>query len=74
MTKFTIGIDISKDRLDVHRLPDGVSRCCSNDARGHRALLAWPQHDPGDRIVLVPTWTCPPPLVRALATPRLPAA
>src|SRR5690606_18874800 len=61
MTKFTIGIDISKDRLDVHRLPDGVSRCFSNDAKGHRALLE-------------PTGAYHRALERALATAGLPVA
>jgi transposase len=74
MTKFTIGIDISKDRLDLHRLPDGVSRCFTNDAKGHRALLAWLQHDPVDRIVLEPTGAYHRALERALATAGLPVA
>src|SRR5699024_9855348 len=74
MTKFTIGIDISNDRLDVHRLPDGASRCFSNDPKGHRALLAWLQHGPVDRIVLEPTGAYHRALERALAKAGLPVA
>ncbi|WP_366556795.1 IS110 family transposase [Aquibaculum sediminis] len=74
MTKVTIGIDISKDRLDVHRLPGGASRCFPNDPKGHRALLAWLQHDPVDRIVLEPTGAYHRALERALAKAGLPVA
>ena len=34
MTLVTIGVDISKDHLDVHRLPDGQSRRFTNDKAG----------------------------------------
>ena len=41
MTQITIGVDISKDRLDVYRLPDGERRQFGNDAGGHKALIAF---------------------------------
>jgi transposase len=41
MTQITIGVDISKDTLDVHRLPDGQSLQFTNDKAGHKALAAW---------------------------------
>jgi len=41
MTQATIGVDISKDHLDVHCLPDGASRRFDNTPCGHRALLKW---------------------------------
>jgi transposase len=41
MTLFTIGVDISKDHLDVHRLPDGQSRRFTNDKAGYKALAAF---------------------------------
>ena len=41
MTQTTIGIDISKDRLDAHRLPEGTAKRFSNDKKGCRELLAW---------------------------------
>lgn len=37
----TIGIDISKDTLDVHRLSDGKYARFGNDASGLRALCRW---------------------------------
>ena len=41
MTQHNIGVDVSKDTLDVHRLPDGASRRFTNDKTGHKALIAW---------------------------------
>ncbi|MFA6153718.1 IS110 family transposase [Mesorhizobium sp.] len=37
----TLGIDISKDRLDVHLLPEGTERQYANDASGLRELIRW---------------------------------
>lgn len=54
MTEVTIGIDVSKDTLDVHRLPDGQSRRFDNDAKGHAALIRWIGTG-SDRIVFEPT-------------------
>ncbi len=51
MTQTTIGIDISKDHLDAHRLPDGRARRFGNDSTGGRALLAWIGRDPVARVV-----------------------
>ena len=41
MTEITIGIDVSKDHLDAHRLPDATGGRFSNDTAGLRALVAW---------------------------------
>jgi transposase len=41
MNPSTIGIDISKDALDVYRMRDGASRRFTNDKAGHKALIAW---------------------------------
>lgn len=41
MTQITIGVDIAKDTLDAHRLPDGAHRRFANDPAGHKALLGW---------------------------------
>ena len=41
MTDVTIGIDISKDHLDAHRLPDATGRRFANDHTGLRALIGW---------------------------------
>lgn len=37
----TIGIDVSKDRLDAFRLSDGQRIQVTNDRAGHRTLLEW---------------------------------
>lgn len=37
----TVGIDISKDRLDAHLLPEGTERQFANDAKGLRDLIGW---------------------------------
>ena len=38
MKNDTIGVDVSKDHLDAHRLADGASRRFVNDKRGRKAL------------------------------------
>ena len=54
MTETTIGIDISKDSLDAHRLSDGSSRQFTNDSNGHKSLIAWIGKD-AVRVVFEPT-------------------
>ena len=39
MNNDTIGVDVSKDCLDAHRLSDGASRRFANDKAGHKAFL-----------------------------------
>jgi transposase len=63
MTQITIGVDISKDTLDVYRLPDGERRQFGNDAAGHKALIAFTGKGV-TRIVFEPTG----PYHRALET------
>jgi len=41
MTSITIGIDVSKDRLDAYRLPDGASAAFVNDRAGIGRLIRW---------------------------------
>jgi transposase len=55
MTKHTIGIDISKSRLDVFRLEDGASARFENSARGFQALAKWLGSGPLARVVFEPT-------------------
>ena len=50
MQNDTIGVDISKDHLDVHRLADGASRRFANDKRGHKALIKWLAETPVNRV------------------------
>lgn len=51
MSKSTIGVDISKDHLDVCRLPDGKHRRYRNNRAGHHALVKWLRTAPVERIV-----------------------
>ena len=37
----TVGIDISKDWLDIGRFPEAPGARFANSASGHAALLAW---------------------------------
>ena len=55
MSEDTIGVDISKDHLDAHRMSDGHARRFANDKAGHRALLKWLDGRTGARIVYEPT-------------------
>lgn len=41
MTKDTIGVDISKDQLDAHRMSNGAKRRFTSDTVGHRAFMGW---------------------------------
>ena len=41
MTKHTVGIDISKDRLDAYCAPEGRAKWFSNDATGFEELIDW---------------------------------
>ena len=45
MNHDTIGVDVSKDHLDAHRLNDGASRRFANDKRGHKhSSNGWWRH------------------------------
>ena len=41
MIHLTVGVDISKRRLDVYRLPEGKTAQFTNDAAGFADLIAW---------------------------------
>ena len=55
MTETTIGIDISKATLDVHRLSDGTAAQFGNDKAGFRALKGWLKGHGIARVVYEPT-------------------
>lgn len=55
MTDDSIGIDISKDFLDAHRLSDGATACFPNVPAGYRALCAWLGEDIPARVVFEAT-------------------
>lgn len=72
MTETTIGLDISKDVLDAHDLESGESQRFTNDAAGHKRLVAWAGQATGGkglaRAVYEPTGPYHRLLERALAT------
>src|SRR6202789_4580713 len=51
----TIGVDVSKDHLDAHRLADGAARRFANTKGGHKALIKWLAETPLCRVVFEPT-------------------
>jgi transposase len=55
MQNDTIGVDVSKDHLDAHRLSDGLSRRFANDKSGHKAFVKWLAHGSVQRVVFEPT-------------------
>jgi len=55
MTDITIGADISKDHIDLYRLPDGRRLRISNDRQGFCALVKWLGEELVSRIVYEPT-------------------
>jgi hypothetical protein len=55
MNNDTIGVDVSKDHLDAHRLADGASRRFANDKGGRKAFVKWFAQTPVQRVVFEPT-------------------
>ena len=55
MTNDSIGIDISKDFLDAHRLNDGAAKRFPNAPAGFRALATWLGEDFPTRVVFEAT-------------------
>lgn len=51
----SVGVDISKDTLDVHAHPGGASRRFGNNAKGFKALVAWLGGFEVLRVVFEPT-------------------
>jgi transposase len=70
----TAGIDIAKDRLDVCLYPNGATRPFANDARGHRALIAWLATHSIQRVVFEATGAYHRTLERSLGAAGLPLA
>ena len=73
MTETNIGIDISKDHLDVHRLQGDERRRFDNSKAGHKALIRWIGDTPA-RVVYEPTGYYHRALERALAAAGMPIA
>lgn len=55
MTADTIGVDIAKDKLDVHRVGDGAFAQFPNTPRGFTALRRWIGDTLPTRVVYEPT-------------------
>lgn len=72
MNNDTIGIDVSKDHLDAHRLIDGASRRFANDRGGHKAFLKWRAQTPAERVIFEPTGPYHRAFERALAVACVP--
>ena len=70
----TAGIDIAKDRLDVCLYPDGATRHFPNDAKGHRALIAWLAAYSIQRVVFEATGAYHRALERSLGAAGVPLA
>lgn len=66
MNHVIIGIDISKDHLDSHRLPDRARDSFANSKQGHKALIKWLLDGKADRVVFEPTGAYHRSLERAL--------
>lgn len=74
MIPSTIGVDVSKDWLDAHRLADRAARRFANDKTGRKALIKWMGATPVKRVVFEPTGPYHRALERALDAAGLPIA
>lgn len=72
MNEDSIGIDVSKDWLDAHRLATAEAARFANDRDGHAALLRWIGEEPVARIVFEPTGRYHREMERRLAAADLP--
>ena len=67
-----VGIDVSKDHLDVHRRPANLARRFDNTEAGHTELVAWLREQPPTLIVLEATGGYERALVGTLSLAALP--
>jgi transposase len=74
VTEVFVGIDVSKKRLDVCRLPDRQSRSFNNDAAGVQSLLTWLAEVPPKQVVLEATGGYERLVVAELANAAVPLA
>lgn len=72
MTDVTIGADISKDHIDLHRLPDGKTLKVANDRKGFAAIVRWIGAQGVERIVYEPTGAYHKAFERFMMVQRLP--
>jgi transposase len=74
MQNDTIGVDVSKDHLDAHRLADGASRRFANDKCGRKAFVKWLARTPVERVVFEPTGPYHRAFERALGAAGVPSS
>jgi transposase len=72
MKNDTIGVDVSKENLDAHRLADDATRRFANDKGGHKALVKWLAETPLNRVVFEPTGPYHRAVERALGASGVP--
>jgi transposase len=73
MSRVFIGVDVSKDHLDVHVRPTQVSQRFANTTEGIAALVAWIEPHAAERIVFESTGPYQKAAVGALLAQGLPA-
>jgi transposase len=73
MSRIIIGVDVSRDTLDVHVRPANVNRRFANTAVGIAELVAWTQTHKPERIVFESTGPYQKAAVGALLAQGLPA-
>lgn len=73
-TTHTVGVDISKDHLDVYLHPGGTTRRFANDTKGHRTLIAWLAPSQIERVVFEASGAYHRVFERTLAMAGLPMA
>lgn len=71
MDGIIVGIDIAKDKLDVHRLLDGGERQFANTAKGYRQLINWLGSSPQLKLVYEATGAYHRAFERAMAAAGL---
>ncbi len=69
----TLGVDVSKDTLDVHLHPQGIAQQFTNDPKGHSKLIAWITPRQPTRIVFEATGAYHRALELTLGRAALPA-
>jgi transposase len=72
--QLTIGIDVSKDRLDAYRLSDGQRVQVTNDKAGHKALIGWTKQRDRPLVVFEATGAYHRQLEAALGASGIPFA
>jgi transposase len=69
-----VGIDVAKDRLDIHLLPDNKALSVTRDHAGLERLMAWLGECPATLIVMEATGGFEITVASTLAAARLPVA